>query len=148
MTRTDPNPPTPSPSPAPTGPTRRAVLHSAWAAPVVLAAVAAPAAAASTPDPKPTLYVSFSGSGNSGYVYIELLDAGGEPLQQSFDIEGKPRGTDAWVAIFRPSTRADGTFASTIPSGITQDYSAVRIVATVPGYPTLVSEEQQLPFSA
>lgn len=124
------------------------MLHSAWAAPVVLAAVAAPAAAASTPDPKPTLYVSFTGSGDSGYVFVELLGPDGTPLQQSFDIEGIPRGTDAWVAVFRPSTRADGTFSSTIPSGITQNYSAVRIAATVPGYPTLISQTQQLPFSA
>ena len=125
---------------------RRSVVHAAWAAPVVLAAVATPAAAASAP-PAPTLYVSFTGTGPSGFLFLELLAADGTPLQQQFDIEGKPRGTDSWVALFRPSTRADGTFSSTIPSGITEDYSAVRVVAVVPGYPALISQEQPLPFS-
>lgn len=125
---------------------RRSVVQAAWAAPLVLAAVAAPAAAASAP-PAPTLYVSFTGTGPSGYLFLELLDADGTPLQQQFVLEGKPRGTDSWVAAFRPSTRADGTFSSTIPSGLTEEYSALRVVAVVPGYPALISEEQALPFS-
>lgn len=51
------------------------------------------------------------------------------------------------MARVRCALRTLRTFSSTIPSGITQDYSAVRVSATVPGYPTLISQEQQLPFS-
>ncbi|WP_440709853.1 hypothetical protein [Herbiconiux sp. YIM B11900] len=131
---------------SPSGPTRRAVLHSAWAAPVVLAAIAAPAAAAS--DPKPTLTVFFSSiGGGAGYVNVNLAAADGTPLRQQFAIEGKDPDTSAWVTVFRPSTDSTGHFAGTIPSGVAADYAAVRVTAFVAGYGTLVSQEQPLPFS-
>lgn len=131
---------------SPSGPTRRAVLHSAWAAPVVLAAVAAPAAAAS--DARPTLSVFFSSiGGGAGYINVNLLAADGSPLQQQFAIEGKDPGSSAWVAVYRPSTDSTGHYASTFPAGVAADYAAVRVTAFVAGYGTLVSQERPLPFS-
>jgi len=126
---------------------RRAVIRAAWAAPIVVAAVAAPAAVASAP-PVPTLYVSFVGSGDAGFVFVELKGADGAPLQQQFTIEGTPRGTDTWVAVFRPFTRADGRFSSTVPATVTEAYSAIRVTAVVAGYGTLTSQEQPLPFGS
>ncbi|MWV58501.1 hypothetical protein [Rathayibacter sp. VKM Ac-2754] len=124
---------------------RRSVVHGAWTAPVVLAAVTAPAAAAS--NPAPVLTVSFSSTGGGGgYVNVTLEAADGTPLQQRFAIEGRDRQSGEWVALYRPSTDANGFFASTIPGGLAIDYSAVRITADVAGYGTLTSQEAALPF--
>ena len=50
--------------------------------------------------------------------------------------------------VFQPFTRADGTLDGPLAAPITAAYSALRVAATVPGYPErLVSQEQTLPFS-
>ena len=125
---------------------RRSVVQAAWAAPIVVAAVAAPAAVASAPA-VPELYVIFNGSGTTGVIFVEIDAADGSPVQTQFALEGKPRGSTSWVPLFRPSTRADGTFFSNIPSSLSADYSALRVTALLPGYPLLISQEQPLPFN-
>ncbi|NQX18283.1 hypothetical protein [Rathayibacter sp. VKM Ac-2857] len=125
---------------------RRSVVQAAWAAPIVVAAVAAPAAVASAPA-APDLYVIFNGSGTTGVIFVEIRAADGSPVQTQFALEGKPRGSTSWVPLFRPSTRADGTFSSNIPSSLSADYSALRVTTLLPGYPLLISQEQPLPFS-
>ncbi|PPF68906.1 hypothetical protein C5D09_14340 [Rathayibacter sp. AY1C9] len=134
--------------PAVADPRRRSLVQAAWAAPVVIAVVGAPAAMAST-SAAPTLYVFFTGVGDSGDVFLELLAGDGTPLQQQFEFQGVPRGTDAWVTAFRPSTDASGIFRARIPATLTAAYSALRIVVRVPGFAEpLISQVQRLPFEA
>ena len=125
---------------------RRSVVQAAWAAPVVLAVVAAPAAVASAPG-APVLFVVFNGFGTTGRILVEITAADGTPLRTQFAIEGTPRGSDSWIPIFRPSTRADGLFSAAIPGALSAEYSALRVTVDVPGYPQLVSQTQVLTFN-
>ncbi|MDO9397080.1 MAG: hypothetical protein Q7T71_11090 [Herbiconiux sp.] len=92
------------------GVTRRRVIGSAWAVPVLVAAVAAPAVAASggTPHGFATLVATRRPMGGLEIRYdftVAFFDAADDPVSVTYVVSGFQPALDRWVEIVTTDTR-------------------------------------------
>lgn len=107
--------------------TRRSVLHTAWAAPVLVAAAASPAFAASGGIPTPSLVTS---SGNS-FLATVTLDA--TPFSGTIVLEARSVTTGAWSALQSKAADHYGQATFIVVTDPTLGFDRARIMVTQDG---------------
>ena len=113
---------------------RRALLRSAWAAPVVLVAVAAPAAAATpifTPSVGITLQRFDAGPGGIQIVVIAQTQQGPTPLSVPFAVEASADGI-TWTFVASGST-SNGGGSTVLQASALTAYTQLRVYADISG---------------
>ena len=121
----------PTDSDVTTGPSRRTLLGAAWAAPVILFAVAAPAASATIGTPE-VLFTGFRANGNN-FITVSTYGADGNLVGSPFAFQGQ-LANNTWTNILSNQTTApDGFISGTLPDAFIGTSKAVRILASIGG---------------
>ncbi|WP_291052785.1 hypothetical protein [Herbiconiux sp.] len=124
----------PAPSSPPAGASaglpRRTVLHAAWAAPVVVAAVAAPSAAASPGSTTVTLTIS-NVYESDFTVFGSVTSPEGVGIETDYDLQVRDKTTLVWSSYSTGTTDADGNVYVSIPYSLGDANDLLRLQAGV-----------------